>query len=62
MFLLICRHFVCKAANIGWIKLFPKMLAVVSCQLASGVIETGDLVRVDGTSGVVEVVEAFREG
>lgn len=25
-------------------------------------IETGDLVRVDGISGAVEVVEAFREG
>lgn len=35
---------VVKVANIGWIKLFPKMPAVVSCQLASGVIETGDLV------------------
>lgn len=52
---------VVKEASIGWIKLFPKMLAVVSCQLVSGVIETGDLVRV-GTSGVVEVVEVFREG
>lgn len=50
---------VVKAANIGWIKLFSKMPAVVSCQLASGEIKSGDLVRVDGTSGVVEVEEAF---
>lgn len=53
---------VVNVANNGWIKLFSKMPAVVSCQLASGVIETGDLVRVDGISGVVEVEEAFREG
>ena len=31
--------------------------AVVSCQCASGVLKTGDLVRVDGTSGKVIMIE-----
>jgi len=71
---------VVKAANIGWIKLFPKISAlvtdigaplshavivarelgipaVVSCQCASGILKTGDKVRVDGTSGVVTLLD-----
>ena len=71
---------VVKAANIGWIKLFPKSAAlvtdigaplshavivarelgipaVVSCQCASGVLKTGDRVRVDGTSGTVTIID-----
>lgn len=71
---------VVQAANIGWIKLFPKAAAivtdigaplshavivarelgipaVVSCQCASGVFKTGDKVRVDGTSGIVTLME-----
>lgn len=72
---------VVKAANIGWIKLFPKISAlvtdigaplshavivarelgipaVVSCQYASGVLKTGDRVRVDGTAGKVTLLDA----
>lgn len=71
---------VVKAANIGWIKLFPKasalitdigaplshavivarelgIPAVVSCQCASGILKTGDRVKVDGTSGTVTILE-----
>ena len=71
---------VVKAANIGWIKLFPKAAAlvtdigaplshavivarelgipaVVSCQCASGVLKTGDRVRIDGTAGTVALLE-----
>ena len=71
---------VVKAANIGWIKLFPKAAALVtdigaplshavivarelgipaavSCQCASGVLKTGDRVRVDGTSGTVTILD-----
>ncbi|MBQ7959288.1 MAG: hypothetical protein IJ330_06245, partial [Oscillospiraceae bacterium] len=71
---------VVKAANIGWIKLFPKasalitdigaplshavivarelgIPAVVSCQCASGILKTGDRVKVDGTSGTVTIIE-----
>lgn len=71
---------VVKAANIGWIKLFPKAAAlvtdigaplshavivarelgipaVVSCQCASGVLKTGDRVKVDGTTGTVTLIE-----
>lgn len=67
------------AANIGWVKLFPKVSAivtdigaplshavivarelgipaVVSCQNASGIIHTGDLISVDGTAGVVTIL------
>ena len=69
-----------QAANIGWIKLFPKAAAVVtdigaplshavivarelgipavvSCQCASGVFRTGDIVSVDGTLGTVTLLE-----
>jgi len=69
-----------QAANIGWIKLFPKAAAVVtdigaplshavivarelgipavvSCQCASGVFKTGDMVSVDGTLGTVTLLE-----
>ena len=68
------------AANIGWVKVFPKAAAivtdigaplshavivarelgipaVVSCQYASGTLKTGDRIRVDGTSGIVTVLE-----
>jgi len=71
---------VVQAANIGWIKLFPKAAAVVtdigaplshavivarelgipavvSCQYASGVFKTGDMVSVDGTLGTVTLLE-----
>lgn len=71
---------VVKAANIGWIKLFPKAAAlvtdigaplshavivarelgvpaVVSCQCASGILKTGDRVRVDGTAGTVTLLD-----
>lgn len=71
---------VVKAANIGWIKLFPKAAAlvtdigaplshaiivarelgipaVVSCQCASGVLKTGDRVKVDGTAGTVVLLD-----
>lgn len=64
------------AANIGWVRIFPKAAAlvtdigaplshaiivarelgipaVVSCQCASGVLKTGDRIRVDGTAGKV---------
>ncbi|MBQ8781566.1 MAG: hypothetical protein IJZ72_07845 [Oscillospiraceae bacterium] len=67
------------AANIGWIKIFPKAAAVVtdigaplshavivarelgipavvSCQCASGVLKTGDRVKVDGTAGKVYIL------
>ncbi len=72
---------VVKAANIGWIKLFPKTAAlvtdigaplshavivarelgipaVVSCQCASGIMKTGDRVKVDGTTGTVILLES----
>lgn len=68
------------AANIGWVKIFPKAAAivtdvgaplshavivarelgipaVVSCQCASGVLKTGDKIRVDGTTGKVILLE-----
>ena len=68
------------AANIGWVKVFPKAAAivtdigaplshavivarelgipaVVSCQNASGVLKTGDRIRVDGASGTVTIIE-----
>ena len=68
------------AANIGWIKVFPKVSAivtdigaplshvvivarelgipaVVSCQNASGVIKTGDMIKVDGTAGIIILSE-----
>ncbi len=71
---------VVKAANIGWIKLFPKTAAlvtdigaplshavivarelgipaVVSCQCASGILKTGDRVKVDGTTGTVTLLD-----
>lgn len=68
------------AANIGWIKVFPKVSAivtdigaplshavivarelgipaVVSCQNASGMIKTGDMIKVDGTAGKIILSE-----
>lgn len=72
------------AANIGWVKVFPKAAAivtdigaplshavivarelgipaVVSCQYASGTLRTGDRIRVDGTAGIVTVLEKASE-
>lgn len=71
-----CEILVVPAANIGWVKIFPKAAAivtdvgaplshavivarelgipaVVSCQCASGILKTGDKIRVDGTAGKV---------
>lgn len=68
------------AANIGWVKLFPKVSAivtdigaplshavivarelgipaVVSCQNASGILKTGDRIKVDGTAGKVILLD-----
>ncbi len=68
------------AANIGWVKLFPKVSAivtdigaplshavivarelgipaVVSCRNASGIIKTGERIKVDGSAGKVILSE-----
>ena len=67
------------AANIGWVKVFPKITglvtdigaplshavivarelgipAVVSCQMASSIIKSGDHIKLDGTLGTVRIM------